>query len=76
MAEQRNTEIRIAGNRVTEYFRDSGSLAQRLSVVAAAGSANLVYGRTNGMHYLCYRGSEVVDGHGLEHERHASQSAA
>lgn len=67
MAEQRNADVRIAGNRVTEYFRDSGSMGQRLSVLAAAGSANLVYGRSNGMHYLCYRGAEIVDGPEQEH---------
>lgn len=71
MAEQRNAEIRIAGNRVMEYFGDCGSMAQRLSALAAGGSPNLVYGRSNGMHYLCYRGAEVADGPEQEHRESA-----
>lgn len=57
MAQQRFTGVETAGNRVMEYFRDSYSMVERMSALACCGSESLVYGRSNGMHYLCYRGA-------------------
>jgi hypothetical protein len=57
MAQQRFTGVETAGNRVMEYFRDSDSMIERMSALACCGSESLVYGRSNGMHYVCYRGT-------------------
>jgi hypothetical protein len=56
MAQQRFTGVETAGNRVMEYFRDSDSMVERMSALACCGSESLVYGRSNGLHYVCYRG--------------------
>lgn len=67
MAQKPNTEVRIAGNRVMEYFRDSGTMVQRMSALTAGGNANLVYGRANGLHFLCYPGATIADGPEQDH---------
>ena len=64
MANQRGTGVTVAGNRVTEYFRDHDSMTARLSALAAGGGDGIIYGRSNGLHYLCYRGAVAMDGAG------------
>lgn len=64
MAQQRTADVETAGNRVREYFRDSDSMLERMSALACCGSKSLIYGRSNGMHYVCYRGMAPADGAG------------